>query len=156
MVLLTGGVSVGDYDYVVEAVSACGITQHFHKIKQRPGKPLFFGTIGEKPVFGLPGNPSSVLSCFYMYVSPCIAILSGRDNRIKKSSSILVNDYKKPKDLTCFLKGNEKDGQVTALDAQESFRLSSFAQANCLIELEEERELYKAGETVTIHLLTFG
>jgi len=154
MVLLTGGVSVGDYDYVVQATIACNITQHFHKIKQRPGKPLFFGTKGKKPVFGLPGNPSSVLSCFYMYVMPCLSILSGRDNRVKKTNAILVDGYKKPKGLTCFLKGIEKDGTVTALGAQESFRLSSFAQANCLIELDEERETYEAGETVAIHLLT--
>jgi molybdopterin molybdotransferase len=156
MVLLTGGVSVGDYDYVVQATSACNITQHFHKIKQRPGKPLFFGSRGKKPVFGLPGNPSSVLSCFYMYVMPCISLLSGRDNRIKKSTAVLSEEYKKPKGLTCFLKGFEKDGTVKALGAQESFRLSSFAQANCLIELDEEREAYEANETVTIHLLTFS
>ena len=156
VVLLTGGVSVGDYDYVVQATTACNITQHFHKIKQRPGKPLFFGTKGKKPVFGLPGNPSSVLSCFYMYVMPCISLLSGRDNRVKKSKASLTDEYKKPKGLTCFLKGFEKDGTVKALGAQESFRLSSFAQANCLIELDEERETYEANETVTIHLLTFS
>jgi molybdopterin molybdotransferase len=156
MILLTGGVSVGDYDFVVSATSACGVTKHFHKIKQRPGKPLFFGTKGEKSIFGLPGNPSSVLSCFYMYVMPCISILSGRDNRVKKSTAVLTDAYKKPKGLTCFLKGSEKDGRATPLGAQESFRLSSFAQANCLIELEEDRENYEAGETVTIHLLTFS
>ena len=83
MILLTGGVSVGDFDYVVGATSACGVTQHFHKIKQRPGKPLFFGTKGVKIIFGLPGNPSSVLSCFYMYVMPCISILSGRITALK-------------------------------------------------------------------------
>jgi len=156
MVLLTGGVSVGDYDFVVQATSACNVTQHFHKIKQRPGKPLFFGTRVKKPVFGLPGNPSSVLSCFYMYVVPCISLLSGRDNRVKSSNAVLADNYNKPKGLTCFLKGFEKDGTVTALGAQESFRLSSFAQANCLVELEEARESYEAGESVTIHLLTFS
>ena len=156
MVLLTGGVSVGDYDYVIEASEACGITRHFHKIKQKPGKPLFFGAKAEQPVFGLPGNPSSVLSCFYLYVMPCLAILSGRVNRVHKTVSVLAAGYSKPKGLTCFLKGNMEDGQVTPLGAQESFRLSSFARANCLIELEEEREIYEAGETVTIHLLTFA
>ncbi len=156
MILLTGGVSVGDYDYVVSATADCAVEQHFHKIKQRPGKPLFFGTKPGKTIFGLPGNPSSVLSCFYMYVMPCISILSGRDNRVKKSSAILTHGYQKPKGLTCFLKGSEKEGKVTPLGAQESFRLSSFAQANCLVELEEDRESYEAGETVTIHLLSFS
>ena len=91
-----------------------------------------------------------------MYVMPCISLLSGRDNRVKKSKASLTDEYKKPKGLTCFLKGFEKDGTVKALGAQESFRLSSFAQANCLIELDEERETYEANETVIIHLLTFS
>ena len=64
MVLLTGGISVGDYDFVLQAVTSCGVLGLFHTIRQRPGKPLYFGKWAEKPVFGLPGNPSSVLNCF--------------------------------------------------------------------------------------------
>ena len=70
MVLFTGGVSVGDYDFVLQISKECGIEKQFHKIKQRPGKPLFFGTAKNKMVFGLPGNPSSSLVCFYEYVLP--------------------------------------------------------------------------------------
>jgi molybdopterin molybdotransferase len=153
MVLLTGGVSVGDYDFVIQAADACEVDNHFHKVKQRPGKPLYFGTKGRKPVFGLPGNPSSVLVCFYQYVLPCLAALSGKDHSIEVINAPLGADHKKIKGLTFFLKGNYQDGIAMPLAAQESFRLSSFARANCLIELEEQREEYSKGETVTVHLL---
>ncbi len=98
VVLLTGGVSVGDYDFVIEATKLCGIQQHFHKVKQRPGKPLYFGTKGMKPVFGLPGNPSSVLSCFYNYVLPALEGLSNKNSSIQIVSASLNKAYhlKKP------------------------------------------------------------
>ncbi|MBK5271741.1 MAG: molybdopterin molybdotransferase MoeA, partial [Bacteroidia bacterium] len=76
MVLLTGGVSAGDYDFVLQSATNCGVEKLFHKIKQRPGKPLYFGTKGNKLVFGLPGNPSSVLTCFYEYVLLALEILT--------------------------------------------------------------------------------
>ncbi|HQS04385.1 MAG TPA: molybdopterin molybdotransferase MoeA, partial [Daejeonella sp.] len=68
LVLLTGGVSVGDYDFVIRAAGANGVEQIFHKIRQKPGKPIYFGKKGDKYIFGLPGNPASVLTCFYEYV----------------------------------------------------------------------------------------
>ncbi len=153
VVLLTGGVSVGDYDFVVEATKCCGVQQKFHKVKQRPGKPLYFGMKGRKPVFGLPGNPSSVLSCFYNYVLPVLEILSNKKNNQQTISASLAKNYSKQKGLTHFLKGHYENGVVIPLGAQESFRLSSFSQANCLICLEEERLDYEAGETVEVYLL---
>ncbi|WP_316803712.1 gephyrin-like molybdotransferase Glp [Pedobacter nototheniae] len=153
VVLLTGGVSVGDYDYVIEASKNCGIKQLFHKIKQKPGKPLFFGKKGEKLIFGLPGNPSSVLSCFYNYVLPGLKRLSNKENNLVQLEATLTHHYKKPKGLTHFLKGNYEDGKATPLGAQESYRLSSFAQANCLIVLDEIQDFFEVGETVSIILL---
>lgn len=153
MVLLVGGVSVGDYDFVIEATKLCNVAQCFHKIKQRPGKPLFFGMKEIKPVFGLPGNPSSVLSCFYNYVLPAIEKLSFKPNSLKVIPAILTTNYSKPPGLTHFLKGHFENGKATPLGAQESFRLSSFAQANCLICLEENRADASAGETVEVYLL---
>ncbi|GGI25398.1 molybdopterin molybdotransferase MoeA [Pedobacter mendelii] len=153
VVLLTGGVSVGDYDFVLEASRLCGIEKIFHKVKQKPGKPLFFGKLDKKLIFGLPGNPSSVLSCFYNYVLPALSSLAGKINPIKEIDAELTNDYKKPSGLTHFLKGNHHQGKVTPLGAQESFRLSSFAQANCLIILNEEEELFEKGDSVKLLLL---
>ncbi len=93
LILLTGGISVGEYDFVLQATENCGIEKQFHKIKQKPGKPLYFGTKDNKVVFGLPGNPASVLSCFYEYVSPAIAKMMGKKNSVKKIKATLQNDY---------------------------------------------------------------
>ncbi len=153
VVLLTGGVSVGDYDFVVRAAKANGVEQIFHKIRQKPGKPLFFGKKDEKIIFGLPGNPASVLSCFYEYVLPCLGRMSKRETALKSLKVPLNIALRKPAGLTQFLKGHY-DGQTASdLKAQESFRLSSFAKANCLIVLEEARAGYAENELVEIHLL---
>lgn len=154
VVLLTGGISVGDYDFVLEATTKCDITKMFHRIKQRPGKPLYFGTKGKQLIFGLPGNPSSVLTCFYEYVLPALQQLSNHKNvGLKKLQAPISKAFSKAAGLTHFLKGWYNGENVTALDAQESYRLSSFAKANCLIKIEEATTHYEAGEKVEIHLL---
>jgi molybdopterin molybdotransferase len=153
VVLLTGGVSVGDYDFVIEAAAHCGIKQIFHKVKQKPGKPLFFGTKDQKLIFGLPGNPSSVLSCYYNYVLPAVKSLSQKTNTVMELEAELTHPYSKPAGLTHFLKGKYENGKVTPLNAQESYRLSSFAQANCLICLNETQEHFEKGDTLTIMIL---
>jgi len=153
VVLLTGGVSVGDYDFVIAAAEKCGIAQKFHKIKQKPGKPLFFGTQNRKLVFGLPGNPSSVLSCYYNYVLPAIKALSNLPNSVAEVEAELETDYEKPTGLTHFLKGIYANGKAKPLNAQESFRLSSFAHSNCLIRLREDQQYFVAGEKITVMLL---
>lgn len=153
VVLLTGGVSVGDYDFVIKAAERCGIEQLFHKVKQKPGKPLYFGKKKDQLIFGLPGNPSSVLSCFYNYVLQAIAILSHSTNKAVLHQAHLATDYRKPSGLTHFLKGIYTEGKVNPLGAQESYRLSSFAQANCLIILEEAQTDFKTGDEVAILLL---
>ncbi len=78
LVILTGGVSVGDYDFVASACTNIGIQTLFHGVLQKPGKPLFVGKINSRLVFGLPGNPASVLSCFQQYVLPALALLTGK------------------------------------------------------------------------------
>lgn len=153
LVLLTGGVSVGDYDFVIRAAEANGVEQVFHKIRQKPGKPIYFGKKGDKYIFGLPGNPASVLTCFYEYVYPAIELLSKREKDLIRMNAILERDIKKSAGLTQFLKAYFDGKTVKDLKAQESFRLSSFAKANCLIKLDEDRMEYRAGEEVEIHLL---
>jgi molybdopterin molybdotransferase len=153
VVLLTGGISAGDYDFVLQAANNCGVETKFHKIKQRPGKPLYFGTKGNRLVFGLPGNPSSVLTCFYEYAMPAIFQLANEQKSLQVLQASLVNNFKKVKELTHFAKGYFDGKKVTILDAQESYRLSSFAKANCLVVLEEDRVIYEEEEIVDIHLL---
>jgi molybdopterin molybdotransferase len=153
LILLTGGVSVGDYDFVIEAANKNGIEQLFHKIKQKPGKPLYFGKKGKKYIFGLPGNPASVLSCFYEYVYPAIGLINNSKKDLIRIQAPLSKAQKKSSTLTQFLKGHF-DGLIAHdLKAQESFRLSSFAKANCLIKLGEGKTEFAEGELVEIHLL---
>ncbi len=153
VVFLAGGVSVGDYDFVPLAVEQNGINKIFHKIKQKPGKPFLFGKKENKYVFGLPGNPASVLTCFYEYVLPSIGQMSNHKYSLQKSKVPLAMPFHKPAGLTHFLKGYYDGHFVIPLDAQESYRLSSFARANCLIQINEEVTQCEQGQIVEIHLL---
>ena len=153
VVFLTGGVSVGDYDFVAAAAEANGIEKIFHKIKQRPGKPFYFAKKGKQLVFGLPGNPASVLTCFYEYVEPALKKMVHQNTGVQTGRAPLSTSFKKAAGLTHFLKGFYDGKSVTPLHAQESYRLSSFAHANCLIKIEEEVTNCDKGEKVEIHLL---
>jgi len=154
VVLLTGGISVGDYDFVLQAATECSVEKLFHKVKQRPGKPLYFGKKENKLVFGLPGNPSSVLTCFYQYVISALEKLSKRKIGLQTLKVPLEKQFQKTAGLTHFLKGFYDGKTALSLDAQESFRLSSFAKANCLIQIDEETTSLKEGDLVDVYLLT--
>lgn len=152
MVILTGGVSVGDYDFVSSALEKCGVKKLFHKVKQKPGKPLYFGKINNTLVFGLPGNPASVLTCFYMYVAHAINCFS-HQQYFKNIILPLANSYSKKAGLTFFLKGKVMDNMVYILDSQKSYKMNSFAKSNCIIELNEDREFFEKNEMVRVKLL---
>lgn len=154
LVLITGGISAGDYDYVSRALDLCGVKTIFYKVKQKPGKPLYFGRKENCLVFGLPGNPSSVLTCFYEYVLNALQYLTGQAQEfIEKYELKLLKPYSKKPGMTHFLKGLiEKDG-VWPLEAQESYRLVSFARADCLIVLDEDKTDFKLNDLVTVHRL---
>lgn len=173
LVLLTGGVSVGDYDFVPKAAAAAGVEPVFHKIKQKPGKPLFFGvredahaksdlgSAKQTVVFGLPGNPASVLTCFYQYVTLALEKLTGTRVSPVGCRAQLQSDYQKPAGLTHFLKADlraPEHEQVAAtvylMGAQESFRLSSFAVSNAIIEIPAETTAVEKGDWVTVYPIT--
>ena len=154
LLLITGGVSVGDYDFVSKTLEQVGVEKLFHKIKQRPGKPLLFGKQNETIVFGLPGNPSSVLTCYYEYVLVAIQQMMGFEKPFLKTVQLpMARDHNKNAGLMHFLKGKQINNEVLVLDAQESYRMKSFALADCLIVLEEDKIEYKKGEMVEVHLL---
>ncbi len=153
VVLMTGGVSVGDYDFTVIASENCGVQKIFHKIKQKPGKPIFFGKKGEKLFFGLPGNPASVLTCFYEYVLLALEKLTAQKLQLQKMEAIISSSYKKPANITHFLKGIFDGEKVQLPDGQESYKLNSFAKANCLVMIPESVTEVAAGQNVEVHLL---
>ena len=153
LLLLTGGVSVGEYDFVTRVSAECGVETLFHKIKQRPGKPLFFGMKDNKVVFGLPGNPSSVLTCFYEYVVPALRKLTNGRQQLTVLTAPLSAPFKKNVPFTQFLKVFYDGRTVTPLAAQESYKMNSFARANCLIVLEEHDQECNKGDIKEIHLI---
>lgn len=154
VLLISGGVSVGDYDYVNEVLKEKNTTTLFYKIAQKPGKPLFFGKNKEIFIFGLPGNPASALTCFYEYVYPCIRKLSGRKDLFLKTVKLpLEKEIIKKKGLANFLKATANINSVLALDGQESYKIKSFTEANAFIYLSSENENMNIGDIVEVHLL---
>jgi molybdopterin molybdotransferase len=152
ILVITGGVSVGDYDFVPAALEKCGVRKIFHKIKQKPGKPFYFGVHEHTLVFALPGNPASVMSCFYEYVVPAVSRITKREY-FKKLILPLANDYHKKSGLTFFLKGKTGDQSVSILKNQESYMMNSFAEADCLVELDEETEYLSKGYLVNVTMI---
>jgi len=156
ILLITGGVSVGEYDFVSKALAKNGVLEIFHKVKQKPGKPLYFGTKGNKIIFGLPGNPGSVLTCFYEYVVACLRLKMGFTNTDLLTLRLpLLHDIEKKAGLTHFLKGKMNASGVEVLDHQESYKMNAFAEADCLIRVDEDICVIRKGEWVSVHLLKF-
>jgi molybdopterin molybdotransferase len=149
ILLITGGVSVGDYDFVIAALKKCAVKTIFHKVKQKPGKPLFFGTCNQSLVFGLPGNPASVLTCFYEYVAEAIKCYT-QNQFFNISWMPLSKSFSKKAGLTFFLKGKIFHNKIEILDSQESYKMNSFALADGIIELEEPKEKFEQNEMVRV------
>jgi molybdopterin molybdotransferase len=152
VLLLTGGISVGDFDFVKEGLAENGVEALFYKIKQKPGKPLLAGVKGDKLVFALPGNPASVLTCFLQYVKPSLAQWMGNPAAWEQARSYpLANNWEKQAKLTVFLKARLVAGQVEVMPGQESFNLLSFGSADGLIEIGEEQQALKEGNLVPFY-----
>ncbi|MCK9451676.1 MAG: molybdopterin molybdotransferase MoeA [Bacteroidales bacterium] len=152
IIMLSGGVSVGDYDFVTSALEKCGVKKVFHKVKQKPGKPFYFGKHQQTLVFGLPGNPAAVLSCFYEYVVEAIGSFT-KKAYFKKLMLPLADDFTKKPGLTLFLKGKTRTNEVSILKDQESYKMNSFAMADCIIELEEDKTRFNKGDLVKVQMI---
>jgi molybdopterin molybdotransferase len=151
MVLISGGISVGDYDYVGKALTEIGVTPQFYKVKQKPGKPLFFGKKDNTLIFALPGNPAAALSCTYIYVRTALEKVSGNSSfQIPRTQGKISAAYTKKGPRAQFLKGYYTQGQVQVLEGQSSAMLRSFAQANVLVFIPEDRFEIAPGETVEL------
>ena len=160
IVLISGGISVGDYDFVRAALMEIGMQQQFYKVAQKPGKPIFFGTqnskngSGKKLIFALPGNPASALVCFYEYVIPSIRKTAcQQDLFLEKKVMRITHRLHSKGDRTCFFRGKTEGDQVKSLEGQASFIMKSFALANCLIAVPPEVNDIAEGEEVEVHCL---
>jgi molybdopterin molybdotransferase len=154
LIIATGGISVGDYDFVGKALSELGVQEVFYKVNQKPGKPLYFGLKENKPIFALPGNPAAALTCFYMYVLPTIRQMMGYDISFPlKQKAILKHNYFKKGTRAQFSKANLEQGKVTITTKQSSSMLSSFIDANCLAFIPENVNEVPAGDEIEVYLI---
>jgi molybdopterin molybdotransferase len=155
VVLLMGGVSEGDYDFVKSTLKQIKVKTLFWKVSQKPGKPLYFGRKGKKLIFGLPGNPAAVFTCFYEYVYPALRAMSGfKSARLPRRSLLLESSVKSDPNKTLFLKAkiNEKS-RVKPLTHQASHMISSLHEANALIVVSPSGKGCQKGRKVAVDCL---
>jgi molybdopterin molybdotransferase len=154
LLLLTGGISAGDYDFVKTSLPEAGVKCLFYKIAQKPGKPLFYGKKNKTRIFALPGNPASVLTCFYEYVYPSIGRMMGKKFAyVEKRRIPLYASYEKNHTFALFLKSKMNETHIEILGGQQSDSMQSFAEADCLIYLPPGQKAYRKGDLVETHFI---
>ncbi len=158
VILTSGGVSVGDYDFVKDVLQELGLEMKFWKIRMRPGRPLAFGTIAGTPVFGLPGNPVSVMVSFEQFVRPVIRKLSGHRGLYRRSVEAVAEDAVKGGNgnkyfIRCILSRRDNTYYASSTGSQGSGILMSMARCNGLMIIPEDRDEIKAGDTVRVQIL---
>jgi molybdopterin molybdotransferase len=164
VLVLSGGVSAGDLDLVPEIFRQCGVEKIFHKVRLKPGKPVWFGILRREDatptlVFGLPGNPASSLVCFELFARPAIAILAGRTREswhLPRRRARLAGPAKaaadRPVYLPCRLAASDGGLAATPLLWSGSSDLLGLAGAAGLLALPAGGRRYEAGEEVEVVL----
>jgi len=156
VVITTGGVSVGEADFVRELMAKLGEVL-FWKIAMRPGRPMAFGKIGNAFLFGLPGNPVAVMVTFYQFVRDALLFMSGREGaEVPLLKASAAENLRKVPGRTEYQRGilfrESGEWKVRTTGQQGSGVLRSMSEANCFIVLEHERGSVKAGEPVSVQL----
>ncbi len=161
ILILSGGVSMGQADYVPQVLADLGVTVDFHKISQRPGKPMWFG-IGpnRQAVFALPGNPVSTLVCCRQYVVPALRHMAGMKASAPQFATLTQDVTFEPK-LTNFLPVrllSNAAGQVLAMPVHTntSGDFAALHGTDGYVELALEQTLFRAGTTVPLHRWRLG
>ena len=158
LVLSTGGVSVGSFDYVRPMLAELGYRERFWKVAQKPGKPLTFGLCGPTPVFGLPGNPVSSLVCFYLYVLPALRTMMGLERvHLPSTAATLAATVTKTTGLTefvrCSLEGAPDAYRARSTGTQSSGVLRSLSLGYGLIVGPPDADVLPAGARVRVVML---
>lgn len=155
ILITTGGVSVGKYDFLKDIFNEEGVKEKFWKVNVKPGKPMYFGVYENFAkkilVFGLPGNPVSSLVNFYVFVKPAIEFLF-KQKSLEPITAVLQNEIKKKDGKRHFALGilfkDNNEWKVTSKFSQSSGNLVEMSRANCLIVLNEDLRNPQKGERV--------
>ncbi|MCW0221000.1 MAG: molybdopterin molybdotransferase MoeA, partial [Prosthecobacter sp.] len=152
ILLLSGGVSVGDHDQIKPALQALGITPDLWRVKVKPGKPFLFAQQDHRFIFGLPGNPVSSYVTYQLFVRPALQAWMGHPDpqptRVPAQiHTALHNDGNRPH----YLRGIFKDGHFTVQGLQQSHALFALSQANALLRLEPDQQV-TPGQTLEVLL----
>ncbi len=156
VLVLSGGVSMGKADYVPQVLSELGVELVFHRISQRPGKPMWFGIgPGKQVVFALPGYPVSSLVCCRQYVLPSLLQASGREMP-QPETAVLAEDVTFNPKLTCFLPVRIRSGDngrvhATPVATNTSGDFASLSGTDGYVELALEQNEFSAGTGVPLH-----
>ncbi len=158
VIITSGGVSFGDYDFVKDFIAETGNKMHFWQVAMRPGKPLVYGRVSGKPFFGLPGNPVSSMVSFEQFVRPALLKMMGHRNLYRRIIRVpLEEDISKVEGLTFFLRVRveRREGRyrIMMTGDQSSGILKSMVKANGLIVLPEDIKELKKGDEVTVQLI---
>lgn len=140
LVVIAGGVSVGERDYVKEVLNELGVITDFWRVKVKPGKPFVYGHHPDgTPVFGLPGNPVSSFVTFHLFVKPVIrALLGFGEQSVERSlfEGAAAETMTNPGDRPHYLRGIFENGTIRLSGTQQSHAIFGLSQANCLVRLE--------------------
>ena len=155
VLITSGGVSAGDFDYVRECLQQAGFVAHFWTVAMRPGSPITFGMVGHVPVFSLPGNPVASMVTFELFVRPALRKMTGHTTLFRPHmQAILQDEVRKRQGVRTFLRGivQQYDGgaRVTTTGPQGSGILRSMSLANCLIDLPEDIHRLQPGAIVQV------
>ena len=154
IILISGGISVGDYDFVHQAMRELNVQEVFYKIAQKPGKPVYFGTKNDKLYFALPGNPASALVCMLEYALPAAQLRSGNKQCFPTSIHLpLINPYTLKGNRSQYLKARLHSNGVEILHGQASSMIHAMIESDALVYLEPTITEYKAGDEVEVHLI---
>ena len=158
MLVTTGGVSVGEFDYTRSVIAELGATQRFWKVKIRPGAPVSYGVLKDRPWLGLPGNPVSTLVTFELFARPAIRKMQGQRLLFRRPVPVRLSEAVTiAAPLTHFLRAvvsrAETEYSARLTGPQGSGLLSSMARANALLVIPPDRTRLERGEVVQAMLL---
>jgi molybdopterin molybdotransferase len=158
VILSSGGVSVGDFDFVKDVMGDIGNAMHFWQVAMRPGKPLAFGSIDGVPLFGLPGNPVSVMVSFEQFVRPYLLRMQGHKRIFRPTlKAVSAQDIKKSTGFKNFIRAlvsQKGDAYIASVTGEQgSGILKSMVTANGFIVLGEKDTFIRKGHVVTVQLI---